>query len=120
MQQRKIILFLIIIFIAASAWLSYASYREVDPNAGKNWWVLNFTDPSSDNLNFTIENHSNQSAFHWKVSENNQTLKEGDMTIKKGVSQNVAPDGDYTGGKFVIDVTAGTDKNNKKEIYKNL
>ena len=117
MQQKKIILFLIILFILASAWLSYASYKFVDPNVGKNWWVINFTQPTSTNLDFTIENHSDQTDFHWEVLQNNQILQQGEAQIKKSANENITPEGNFSKGKFVIDVTAGSDK---REIYKNL
>ncbi len=117
MQQKKIIIFLIILFVSASAWLSYTSYKFVDPNVGKNWWVLNFTQPTGKDLDLTIENHSDQSSFHWEILKNNQKLQEGDATIEKGASQNVAPEGNFENGKFVVDVTTGSEK---REIYKNL
>ncbi len=117
MQQKKIITFLIILFITSSAWLFYASNRSINPNVGKNWWVLNFTEPSTKNLDFTIENHSDQSTFHWEVLQNNQISQQGDTIIKKGASQNVTPEENLSTGKITIDVTAGSDK---KEIYKNL
>ncbi len=117
MQQKKIILFLISLFIASSTWLFYASDRFINPNVGKNWWALSFVEPTSSNLTFTIENHSDQTVFHWKILENNQKIEEGDAKIEKGASQNVTPDESFSNGKFVIDVTTGQDK---KEIYKNL
>lgn len=117
MQQKKIILFSIILFIAASAWLSFASHNFIDPNVGKNWWALSFADPSAQNLDFTIANHSNQSKFHWEVLKNNQKLKEGNMTIQKGANQNVTLEENFTGGKFIINVTT---EQEKREIYKNL
>ena len=117
MQQKKIITFLIVLFVLASAWLSFESYKFVDPNVGKDWWVVNFTQPTGNSLDFAIENHLNQNNFHWKLLENNQTIKEGDVTIEKGASENIAPDGNFANGKLVIDVTAGLDK---REIYKNL
>ena len=121
MQQKKIILFLLILFIASSAWLFHASDKLTSPNTGKNWWTLSFANPTSPNLNFTIENHADQTAFHWEVLSNNQILQQGDATIKKGTSQNVTPTINSGAGKIVIDVTAGgDDKNNKEEIYKNL
>lgn len=117
MQQKKIILFLIVLFIASSAWLFHASDKLTDPNAGKNWWALSFNEPTSQNLDFTIENHSDQTVFHWEVLQNNQKIKEGDEKIDKGASLNVTPDENLSTGKITINVTAGEEK---KEIYKNL
>jgi len=117
MQQKKIILFLIILFIAGSAWLFYASDKLTDPNTGKNWWAISFVDPTGKGLSFIIENHSDQNNFHWEVLSNNKKVRAGDETIGKGASQKVTLDGNSEPGKIIIDVTAG---NEKKEIYKNL
>lgn len=117
MQQQKIILFLIVLFITGSAWLFYASDRFIDPNVGKNWWAISFSDPTSQSLTFTIENHSNQTAFHWEVLSNNKKVRAGDETIGKGASQKVTLDENSDPGKIIIDVNA---ENEKKEIYKNL
>lgn len=105
------------IFIAGSTWLFYASAKLTDPDAGKNWWAIYFVGPDTKNLNFTIENHSNQTAFHWEVLVQNQKIKEGDVRIEKGAAKDVILDENLGSGKITIDVTTG---NEKKEIYKNF
>lgn len=117
MQQKKIIVFIIVLFIAGSAWLFHASSKLTDPNAGKNWWTISFSNPNSKNLNFTIENHSDQTNFHWETLVQNQKINEGDVQIKKGASQNVTLGENLGSGKVIIDITAGSEK---KEIYKNF
>jgi hypothetical protein len=75
MQQKKIIIFLIILFIAGSAWLFYTSDKLTGPDAGKNWWTISFADPGAKSLNFTIENHSDQTAFHWEMLSQNKKVQ---------------------------------------------
>jgi len=121
MQPKKIILFIIILFVASSAWLFNVSRKEINPNAGKNWWALYFQNPKSNDLNFVIENHSNQSNFHWEVLGKNQKTKEGTVNITKGNSQKIiVSDLDFSSSqnkKVIIQVNT---KSSKKEIYKNL
>ncbi|MDO9231836.1 MAG: hypothetical protein Q7U36_05180 [bacterium] len=119
MQQKKIILFLLITFIASSVWLFYVSDKILDPNVGKNWWSISFSDSKSENLDFVIENHSDKDNFQWVVLSGNDTIKESDVTIKKGEisSVNVNFEDSYRNKKITIQVTSGDEK---KEIYKNL
>lgn len=117
MQQRNIIIFVVVLFVASSFWLFYQSSIQTDPNLNENWWLLNFNDPKSNNLDFTIENHSNQTGFHWRVVENSQILKQGDVQIKKGASQEVAVPQVKTPGRVDVQVTSG---NSRENIYKNL
>lgn len=117
MQQKKIILVVIILFVASSFWLFYQSSIQTDPNLNENWWLLSFNDPKSSSLTFTIENHSNQTSFHWQAVENGQTLKQGNVQVQKGASQEIAVTGAQVSGRVDIQVTSGKSEEN---IYKNL
>lgn len=116
MQQRNIIIFLLVIFIASSAWLFRASNQFTDPNIGKNWWAISFSDPTSKNINFTIENHSEKTDFHWAVL-GAQKLKEGDEEIAKGETKNISVDDDFDSERITVEVILGDES---KKIYKNL
>lgn len=117
MQQKRIIIFLITLFIASSAWLFYVSDNFLDPDQNKNWWLISFSNPKSNDLNFVIENHSDKSNFHWELSENNKKITEGDETISKGTSKIITLT-EKLASKAVIQVSTGED--DKKEIYKNF
>lgn len=117
MQQRNIIIFLIIFFIASSAWLFRASDSFVDPDSGKNWWTVYFSDPKSDNLNFVIENHHDETGFGWKVLDDNQAVREGREAIEKGQSKEISVGDLDLKGRITIQVSLGEEK---KEIYKNI
>lgn len=116
MQQKKIIFFLIVLFVAGSAWLSYASYKFVDPNVGKNWWTISFESPTGKNLDFMIENHSDSTDFHWAVL-GVQKLQEGDEKIAKGETKHIPIGDDFDAEKITIEVILGDEK---KDIYKNM
>lgn len=116
MQQRNIIIFIIILFIASSFWLFRASDKFINPNVGKNWWTIYFVDPNSENLDFVIENHSNQSNFHWQVLANNKSIREKDVNIEKGEVETIKLENIEKQGKIIIRINLGEEK---KDIYRN-
>ena len=125
-MQKKIIIFVITLFIVSASWLFYVNYREINPNLNKNWWSVYFQNPKSDNLSFVIENHSCQTNFRWKVLKEGQAVKKGIENIKKGEIKKVMIDYAQLGlkinqlaetKKIIVQVIAG---NHQKEIYKNI
>ncbi len=119
MQQIKIILFILILFIASSLWLFYQGGRQTDPDFNKNWWSVYFVNPKSNDLDFVIDNHSDKSDFQWEVLTGGNKVQTGELKIKKGESQNIKPaDIEKTADqKITIQVFSGDEK---REIYKNL
>lgn len=102
-------------FTLSSIFLVFVEKRQADKNQGKNWWILYFENPKDNSLDFTIENHSNKSNFHWEILGGGNKIKEGDVEIEKGADwtsdvQNIDPE-----EKIIIRVSNGE---NKKEIYK--
>lgn len=118
-MQKKIILFLIVLFILSSTWLFHSSNNFLDPNNGKNWWSVYFSDPKSNDLTFTIENHSNNNNFKFEILSDKEKIKEDEINIKKGeiYSINEKFEGAYKSKKITVRVITG---NETKEIYKNL
>lgn len=118
-QQKKIIFFLIVLFIASSVWLFYVSDKILDPNIGKNWWSISFSDSKSENLYFIIENHSDKDNFQWVVLSGNDKIKESNVSVKKGetYSTDINFEDNYRNKKITIQVILGDEK---KEIYKNF
>lgn len=107
--------------MTSSAWLFNVSRKEINPNAGKNWWALYFQKPKSNDLNFVIENHSDQSNFHWEVLEKNQKIKAGTVNITKGNSQKIIVSNlDFPASQNQKVIVQVNTKASKKEIYKNL
>lgn len=117
MDQKKLIIFITLLFVLSASYLSYVSDRSLRSDAGKKWWAIYFEDPKSDSLNFTIENHSARNNFHWEILDDNQKVREGDVEIETGGSKKISPDIQNPAGKNSVVVSSGSDK---KEIYKNL
>lgn len=120
MRQRKLILFILILFILSSAYLLYASNKYQNLNFGSDYWTVCFYNPKSDELSFIIENHSDQTDFHWQVMADQNKIKEGEIKIANGAQSKISgtsPDfPDLTNKKITIVISAGEEK---KEIYKN-
>lgn len=117
MNNKKIFAFLIIFLIASFFYLAYIEQKQQDSDYQKNWWVLYFEDPKSDNLNFVIENHGDKNNFHWEVFKDKEKIEEGDIKIAKSSTwKSGFQAADYDNKKISIIVSNGE---NKKEIYKN-
>ena len=117
-QQRNIIIFLIVAFIASSLWLFTVSNNILDKDEGKNWWAVYFINPESNNLSFTIENHSDNNNFHWEVVSDKIKTKENDVSIKKGSTLSIDPEINPDTAKRVTILV--TSQKEKREIYKNF
>jgi hypothetical protein len=121
-MQKKIIIFISILFIASSSWLFYINQQETNPNKNKNWWSISFQNPRSNDLTFIIENHSQETAFHWQLLKNNKILTQDDLKINNNSSKKIPlnlTDFQYSSltGKLILQVKT---KSSQKEIYKNL
>ncbi len=115
MDNKKIIVFLIIFLIAS---FLYLAYIEQNRRGEENFWVLYFADPKNDSLNFIIENHSDNNNFHWEILADKDKIKEGDIKIAKNSTWELNSQvTDYSDKKITIVVSDG---DNKKEIYKNI
>jgi hypothetical protein len=120
MQQSKIIIFLIILFLIASAYLFFVDSRDNSLDFQKNWWVIYFDDPESLSWNFSIENHSDKDDFKYEIFDGKNKVGEGNAVIGKGETREIALDqkvGHIESGKITITVSDGVEK---KEIYKNF
>jgi len=118
-MQKKIITFLIVLFILSSAYLFYISKNYNDPNYNKNWWAIYFENPKSDALSFVIENHSDKTSFHYVILSGVDKIEEKDISINKGEIKNIKLEKiSLVGNKKIIIQVFSSDE--KKEIYKNL
>jgi len=117
MQQKKIILFIIIAFILSSAYLLAVGNKFNDLNFGKNWWTTYFANPKDDSLNFVIENHTDKTNFHYIIFKDKEKISEGDVKVENGKIENIKPAQMDAAGKIIIEVSNDSDK---REIYKNF
>ena len=119
MQQKKIIIFIAGLFLLSSIYLFYVSAKAVDPNYQKNFWSVYFSNPKSIDFNFTIENYSDNTKFHWEAYDGKIKKTEGDSIIKKGETRKLDVNSKIGGieDKLTIKVISGGEE---IEIYKNL
>lgn len=120
MQQKKIIIFIAGLFLLSSVYLFHSSAKAVDPNYQKNFWSVYFSDPKSMDFNFVIENHSDNTSFHWETYDGKIKTTEGDSVIKKGETRKLDVNSKIGGiveNKLTIKVISGDEG---REIYKNF
>jgi len=116
-QQTKIIIFIAGLFILSSIFLFSINNYYLNSEAQKNWWAVYFVNPKDNNFNFTIENHSAKTNFHWEMSDGENKLNSTDINIAKGSLWTSDVQNLKTDKKITITVSDGE---NKKEIYKNF
>lgn len=118
MPNKLIIIFLIIFLLFSLGFLAYTQTRQQSPSS-QNWWVVYFTDPKVDSLDFVIENNSDENLFHWEALADKSFFEKGDVEIKKGEKKEIKiikPDIEsFARIRFVIVVSAGDEK---RELYK--
>jgi hypothetical protein len=117
-QSQQIIYFFLILFLASSIYLFAIDSRYTDPKYNHDWFALSFADPKSSKLNFTIENFSSQTNFHWEIiTDNTNVISQGDITIKSGEKKELSSSEIVSDKKMIVRVSDGTDT---QEIYKNI
>jgi hypothetical protein len=119
MQQKKIIIFTACLFFLSSLYLFYSSEKATNPNQ-KDFWAIYFSEPKSLDLNFVIENHSNNTNFHYETLDGKNKVSEGDAIIQNGDKRIIdlnSEVGKILDKKITIVVSTSGDK---KEIYKNF
>lgn len=114
-QSKQIILFFTALFLVSSIYLFSIDSKYNSSKPEKDWWVVYFTDPKSDNLGFEIENFSSQKDFHWELLADKDKLSEGDVQINQGNKQEVLVNSDIADKKMSVRISNGQET---KEIYK--
>lgn len=118
MKKNSIIISFAVLMFLSFFYLAFTENRQADLDYQKDWWILSFQDPTGQDVNFTIENHSNQSNFHWEILRGSEKLEEKDVEILKGESVVIdSVSAENLQGKIIVKVS---DSVNKKEIYKNF
>ncbi len=117
-MSNKIIIISTTLFLLVSfIFLSVEEKKQADINT-KNVWMTYFLAPKDSSLNFSIENHSSHTNFHWQILSDKDVSKEGDVTVSLGktvtIPVTLSPT-DSAGKKITISVTTDGEK---KEIYK--
>jgi catechol-2,3-dioxygenase len=117
-MNGKIIILSLIIFLAASFfYLALVEQKQADLNS-QNFWILYFSDPKGDGLDFVIENYSDKNDFHWEFLADKNTISTGNVAIPKGDKKIIElPKPEAESKKITVIVSDGEEK---KEIYKNF
>jgi hypothetical protein len=128
MSNKPIILSLIIFLLFSFGFLAYTETKQQSP-ASQNWWLIYFSSPKDKNLDFVVENNSDQTNFHYEVSDGASKLKEADINIVKGEKKEIKTAFASSDAKALEDKEAAADKkitirvsagDDSKEIYKNF
>lgn len=117
MAQRKLLIIVSVLFVASALFLFWQNDRELNPDRGKIWWTLSFTQPEQEeSLSFTLENHSNQTDFSYEISVGKELIQKESFIAKSGEKTVVLPPSIKKQSERVkITVITGTEK---KEIYR--
>ena len=121
MRTKLIILSTLIFFLLSSFWLAFLEKRQSDENYHKEWWALSFVDPKNNQLSFILENHSEKAIFEWKILNGQKELQKNEVVLQRGEKKEIflTPTELNISGKTIINVL-NKNKNDKKQIYKNL
>ena len=117
MSNKLIIISTSLFLLVSFVYLSVQEKKQADINT-KNLWMTYFNNPKDSSLDFTIENHSDHTSFHWQILTDTAVTNEGDTSLSLGESKKIPvsmSSDETTGKKITISVT--TDDENK-QIYK--
>lgn len=117
-MNNKIIILSIIILLAVSFFfLAYTEKKQANPES-QNFWILYFADPKGENLDFIIENHGSEKKFHWEVYAGSDKVEQGNISLSKTYRKSLSlSKSNFDNKKITVKASAGDEK---KEIYKYL
>ena len=117
MPQKHLILIFLLLFTTSVFFLFWQNARELDPDIGKNWWVVAFVSPQDPaDLDFVIENHSEQTEFQYTITVDKADIFQDTVFVKRGAKTTIASQlTAQLGVRTSIIITAGKEK---KEIYR--
>lgn len=104
----------LVLFVVSSAFLSWKIDRDLDPDYGKEYWVIAFEE--RDALSgFFIENHSDEAKFTYAVSGGGKEIASGIVPVARGERRIVDLSVPDMAGRVTVTVEDGQGK--KKSIY---
>lgn len=116
-NTTAIIITTILFFIAGSWFISFSEVKKHDLSA-QDTWMLYFNKPTDHSLDFTIENHSKATDFHWEILSGKNSVRSADISIERNMTRSIPIKLDIpVGEKITIRMSDGT---GSKEIYKNF
>lgn len=119
MSQRSLILISALLFVASASFLFWQNERELDPDQGKDWWVIAFASPEDPvDLSFVLENHSDQVDFHYEIATNKTVLLEDTFSVRRGETLTIMPPLAAQADTRTTVIVSASKGENKKEIYR--
>lgn len=111
-----VILFLSLFAISAF-FLFVKNEQELDPEYKKDWWVISFAEPNvSESLAFTVENHSQETQFHYQIRSGKTVLAEETFFVERGKRTVITPT--LSASSDIRTKILVTHKEEQKEIYR--
>ncbi|MEP7162635.1 MAG: hypothetical protein ABI747_02625 [Candidatus Moraniibacteriota bacterium] len=119
MSQKTLIVWGAVFFLVSAGFLFWKNNSELDPDAGKNWWVISFVHPEDPgDLSFSIENHSTKREFRYQVFTQDGTLTQGSVELETGSQESIMViERASTATRTRVLVETGPEK---KEIYRSV
>lgn len=116
-MQRPLILICITLFAASALFLFWQNERELDPDREKDWWTLSFALPGNPaSLDFTVENHSDNTRFRYSIIADDETLDEAAFEVRRGEKITFTPSALIQPDTRTRVIVTAMDQ--KKEIYR--
>lgn len=103
------------LFVVSAAFLSWKIDRDLDPDHGKEYWVVAFEERGRLSSRFFIENHSDETEFTYSVSGSGSALASGTVRVARGEKRIVDLSVPNIVGRIIVTVEDGERK--KKSIY---
>lgn len=116
MSHKHILYSLIVLLILCFTCLAYIEKVAKDSNDNKNWWALSFKNPQDTSLDFTIENHSDETDFTYEITQPEKEKLERTVHVFKGDIKEISVSASAPEGRTRI--TVWTRDTDKKEINK--
>ena len=103
------------LFVVSAGFLSWKIDRDLDPDHGKEYWIIALEKRGGLSAGFFIENHSDESEFTYAVSGGGKNVSSGTVGIKRGEKRIVDLSVPDISGRITVTVEDGQGK--KKSIY---
>lgn len=116
--ESSLIVLLVVLMLVSSYYLASIDHEQRQLTPAKNIWILSFSQPKTQTLDFIIGNYTEISAFHWSIeSASGQRLDVGDIDVPPGTEKIVPVEVALLQGKILVTVSHGSEN---KQVYKIL
>ena len=116
-QTSQIIFTIILLFLSSVIFLLWTENVQHNYSNNKSWWAISLAEPnpSSDNLNFEIENYTSNNKFTYIIKNKDIILLEKNIEIPKDSKKSIFLDFKSKNENILIEIVH---ENNIKTLYK--